>query len=88
MQRRHRPLVGLGDAARDGDVGARHLVHQRLQQRHLVLEIEIDAGLAEPGPGRHLLHPGGGEAFLRKEVERRSEDFRGAGLRAAAASCY
>ena len=80
--------MGLDDTAGDRNIGPCHFFHQRLQQRRLVLEIEIDPGLAEPGPGRDVVHPGGGKAFFGKEFKRSAEDFGWTGFWTAGFSRY
>ena len=61
---------------RDGaEVDADRLAHDALEQRGLVLEVEIDRSLAEAGAFSDIVQPRRGEALLDEQRERRVEDL-------------
>jgi hypothetical protein len=58
----------------DGD----RLAHDALEQRGLVLEVEIDRSLRQAGAFSDIVEPGRGEALLDEQRQRRVEDLAGA----------
>ena len=67
----------LGLGARPLDAGSDRLADDGLQKRRLVVEVEIDRRLAEPGPSRDVLEPRRRETALREQIQRGLDDFSG-----------
>ena len=61
-------LPSVLDDGRDG------AADQRLEQRFLVLEVEVERALGDAGAGRHVVEPGRLEAVLGEHARRRLED--------------
>ena len=62
------------DSAEVADDG---LADHALEERELVVEVEIDRRLAEPGALGDVVQPRAGEALFDKEFERGLQDFLG-----------
>src|SRR5262249_50690007 len=77
QQRRHRPAMRRQHALDGAEVADHGLADHALEEGELVVEVEVDRGLAEPGALGDVVEPGAGEALFDKQLERGLEDLLG-----------
>ena len=69
--------MGLQHRLDGAEIGRDGLAHDALEERGLVLEVEIDRRLRESGPRRHVVEPRGGETLLHEQREGGVDDLAG-----------
>ena len=70
--------MGLQHRLDGAEIGRDGLAHDALEERGLVLEIEIDRGLRESGAHGHVVESRGGETLLHEQRKGGVDDLAGA----------
>ena len=70
-----------------GDGGDHRAFDDRLEQRFLAVEVQVERSLRDAGAGSNVVEPGCRKSFFDEEIERRRDQLLGAVFRPALTAC-